>query len=176
MAGASSEPDTTTAPIGPGLVVLVVGPSGAGKDTVIRAARDRLAGETRYVFPRRVVTRAPNAAEDHDVLGPVDFEAQRARGAFALSWQAHGLCYGIPVQIDAAVRGRQSIVFNASRRVAPDARARYLNTGIVLIDAPLHVRAERLAARDRERPEDIAARLRARGRQFHSRRRRHCHR
>lgn len=42
-------------PIGPGRLVLVVGPSGAGKDTVLTLARDACRGTV--LFPRRVVTR-----------------------------------------------------------------------------------------------------------------------
>lgn len=147
------------APIGPGLVVPIVGPSGAGKDAIIQAVSDRLADNRRFVFPRRIVTRAPSAAEDHDTLTPDAFEAQLKRGAFALHWQAHGLNYGMPAQMDDAVRSGSSVVFNTSRRLVQAARARYLNTAVVLVDAPLQVRSARLAARDREGAIDAAARL-----------------
>jgi ribose 1,5-bisphosphokinase len=160
-ADASSEGGLPAAapPIGPGRVVLIVGPSGAGKDAVIREVRGRLVGDRRFVFPRRVVTRAPDANEDHDTLSSAAFADQLWRGAFALHWQAHGLHYGIPADIDDAVRRGMNVVFNASRRVASTARARYVNVAVVLIDAPLEVRIERLVARNRERAEDIATRL-----------------
>jgi ribose 1,5-bisphosphokinase len=152
-------PPEPAVPIGPGRVVLIVGPSGAGKDAVIGEVRGRLAGDGRFVFPRRIVTRHATSAEDHDTIAPAAFEAQLARGAFALHWQAHGLHYGIPADIDDAVRRGMNIVFNASRHVVSTARARYVNAAVVLIDAPLEVRIERLVARNRERAEDIAARL-----------------
>jgi ribose 1,5-bisphosphokinase len=152
-ASASSEP------IGPGRVVLVVGPSGAGKDALLGEAARRLGGDPRFLFPRRVVTREANAAEDHDTLTPAAFAAGLQRGAFALHWDAHGLSYGIPVEIDAAVRAGRSVVFNASRRVVSVARARYANSAVVLIDAPFQLRARRLATRDRERARDVDARL-----------------
>jgi ribose 1,5-bisphosphokinase len=158
MASASSSrPPAEGGPIGPGRVVLVVGPSGAGKDTVLQVVRARLAGDARFMFPRRVVTREANAAEDHDTVSAAEFAAQLERGAFALSWQAHGLSYGIPSAIDDAVRGGASVVFNASRGAVPAVRARYRNAAVVLIDAPLEIRAARLAARGRA--EDVAARL-----------------
>ena len=62
-------------------------------------------------------------------------------------------------EIDAAARAGRSVVFNASRRVVPVARARYANAAVVLIDAPLQLRARRLATRDRERARDVEARL-----------------
>jgi ribose 1,5-bisphosphokinase len=146
-------------PIGPGHVVLVVGPSGAGKDAVLREVVDRLGGDPRFLFPQRVVTRRSNAAEQHAVLTPAAFAAELQRGGFALHWEAHGLSYGIPVDIDVAARAGRCVVFNASRRAVPMARARYASAAVVLIDAPLELRARRLASRDRERARDIDARL-----------------
>ena len=39
------------------MLVLVVGPSGAGKDTLLDAAKQALADNGRFHFVRRVVTR-----------------------------------------------------------------------------------------------------------------------
>ncbi|MBN9309568.1 MAG: phosphonate metabolism protein/1,5-bisphosphokinase (PRPP-forming) PhnN, partial [Devosia sp.] len=76
-----------------GALVLVVGPSGAGKDTLIGAAKTALAGDPRFTFPRRVVTRqAMVELEDHDSIDAVEFSRQKLRGAYALDWEAHGLC------------------------------------------------------------------------------------
>lgn len=59
----------------PGRLDLVVGPSGAGKDMLIRLARAALACEPRYVFPRRLVTRPPSADEDNDPIDEAAFAA-----------------------------------------------------------------------------------------------------
>jgi ribose 1,5-bisphosphokinase len=113
-------------PLGPGRVTLVVGPSGAGKDAILQYVRERLAQDQRFVFPRRIVTRAVSAAEDHDVMSPDAFEARRQSGGFALHWQAHGLSYGISSQMDDTVRRGITVVFNASRQVVAEAKSRYV--------------------------------------------------
>jgi phosphonate metabolism protein PhnN/1,5-bisphosphokinase (PRPP-forming) len=140
-------------------VVLVVGPSGAGKDAILRAVRERLAGDTCFEFPRRIVTREGNVAEDHIAVMPKEFDDLVRRGTLAVHWQAHGLKYGISAEIDRSLRAGGCVLFNASRTVVPIVRARYANTAIALVDAPLALRVTRLAARDREAAHEIAARL-----------------
>lgn len=142
-----------------GLLVLVVGSSGAGKDALIAAARERLAGDHRFVFPRRLVTREPMAAlEDHETLSRAAFEAGRSTGSFALSWEAHGLGYALPVAVtDEIAQGRLAVV-NVSRRVVADARADY-PCRVVLVTADPALRAERLTRRGRESAADVEARM-----------------
>ena len=75
------------------MLVLVVGPSGSGKDTLLDAARQALADDPRFRFVRRVITRPADAGgEAHEAVHRSEF----ARRDFALQWQAHGLSYGIP--------------------------------------------------------------------------------
>lgn len=144
----------------PGALVLVVGPSGAGKDTLIGAARAALAGDPNFVFARRVITRdAVAALEDHDTIDVAGFEAAKARGDFALDWQAHGLCYGVPATIDTDIADGRTVVMNGSRRMIGDAQARYPRSLVALITADPAVRAKRLAGRGRETEAEIAARL-----------------
>lgn len=161
-AGASSDPaapPAAAAAIGPGRVVLVVGPSGAGKDSVLNVARTRLAGDSRFFFPRRIVTREADGSEDHATLSCEAFDALAARGGFALHWRAHGHRYGIPAEADEAVRTGRTVVFNASRQIVEPARERYAGVAVVMMDVPVEVRAARLAMRNRERAEQVLARL-----------------
>jgi ribose 1,5-bisphosphokinase len=159
MADKRSSEDGNATALGPGRVVLLVGPSGAGKDAVLMKARRRLAFRTDFTFPRRVVTREPGAAEDHDCVSLGEFNARLEQGRFALAWHAHGLSYGIPVEIDTAVRRGGSVVCNASRSIMLQARARYRNLAVVLVEAPAELRAQRLAGRQREGGQDLALRL-----------------
>jgi phosphonate metabolism protein PhnN/1,5-bisphosphokinase (PRPP-forming) len=142
------------------MLVLVVGPSGAGKDTLINAAKAALAGDPGFVFPRRVVTRPAVAAlEDHDSVSPEQFALQEANGAYALSWEAHGLRYGLPASLVPDLDAGRVVVMNGSRTMTGAAIERFPGTRIVLIEATPERRAERLAGRGRESAAEIRERL-----------------
>ncbi|MCP8937353.1 phosphonate metabolism protein/1,5-bisphosphokinase (PRPP-forming) PhnN [Alsobacter sp. SYSU M60028] len=145
----ASAPIRSAASIGPGALVLVVGPSGAGKDTLISVARSRLSGAPRFVFARRIVTRPSSAWEEHDTLTPEAFAAAEQAGRFCLSWRAHELSYGLPARLEDDVRAGRVVVANVSRSVVGAARARFARVICVAVTAPLEILAARLAARTR---------------------------
>jgi phosphonate metabolism protein PhnN/1,5-bisphosphokinase (PRPP-forming) len=141
------------------MLIAVVGPSGAGKDTLMAGARVALAQDTRFRFVRRAITRPAEAGgEDHEALTETDFITRRDAGGFALSWAAHGLHYGIPRDIEADIAARRVVIANLSRSVLLEASARY-RLRVLNISAPIELLAARLAARGRETATDIAARL-----------------
>ena len=135
------------AKIGPGQLVLVVGPSGAGKDTLLGRARQALAADDAVVFVRRIVTREASAHENNEQVTPEAFCAAKAAGAFAIDWEAHGLCYALPRTIDADIRAGRIVVANISRTVISALRAAYADVVVVSVTAPPKVLAARLAAR-----------------------------
>jgi ribose 1,5-bisphosphokinase len=140
--------------IGPGRLVLVIGPSGAGKDTLIRAARERLAGDRAFVFPRRVITRPPSSDEDNSAVDAATFAKIAAAGGFAISWDAHGLSYAIPAAIDLVIAEGRTVICNVSRTVIAAARRRYEHVLAIEVTAPPEILAARLAVR--ARPQDGA--------------------
>ncbi|TCQ78369.1 ribose 1,5-bisphosphokinase [Ochrobactrum sp. BH3] len=143
-----------------GCFVAVVGPSGAGKDTIMDAARVALAGDTRFHFVRRIITRPQMpGTEDHDSLDEAAFTKAADEGAFALHWQAHGLNYGLPKSLDDEIAEGTVVIANVSRRVLGDIRRLYAERSVVVISATPEVLAERLASRGRESREEITARL-----------------
>jgi ribose 1,5-bisphosphokinase len=135
--------------IGPGRLVLVVGPSGAGKDTLLGLARSACAEDTNVVFPRRVVTREASNFEENAQLSPDGFRVALARGDFAMHWEAHGHFYGLPRAIDDDIRAGRSVVVNVSRTVIDAARRAYANVTVIAITAPPEILAERLKMRAR---------------------------
>jgi phosphonate metabolism protein PhnN/1,5-bisphosphokinase (PRPP-forming) len=137
------------------MLVLVVGPSGAGKDTLLEAARQALAGDRRFRFVRRVITRPADAGgEAHEAVTSEEFAGRQ----FALQWQAHGLSYGIPADAIADIARGKVVVANASRTVVA-AAARRFPTRVIEVMASPDVLAKRLASRSREDAADVARRL-----------------
>jgi ribose 1,5-bisphosphokinase len=141
-----------------GLLVLVVGPSGAGKDTLLDAARAACAGDGTICFVRRGVTREASAAEDHESFSDAAFEQALADGAFSFWWEAHGLKYGVPASVEANLAAGLTVVCNVSRNIVADLRERYPQCCVVLITAPEDMRRARLAARVRTSDGDQAKR------------------
>jgi ribose 1,5-bisphosphokinase len=145
--------------IGPGRLILVVGPSGAGKDTLIGLARAACADDGNIVFPRRVVTREATSFEDNEQVSLDGFRQALARGDFAVHWQAHGHCYALPRAIDDDIRAHRTVVANVSRTVVDTMRRGYADVVVVSITAPPEILAARLAGRARDSDGKIADRL-----------------
>ena len=151
--------DVSPAAVGPGRLVLVVGPSGAGKDTLIGLARAASDGDGNIVFPRRVVTREATAFEDNAQVSFETFRQARDNGAFAVHWEAHGHGYALPRAIDDELRAGRTVVANVSRTVIEAMRRTYVDVVVVSITAPAEILGQRLAARARGSDGEIADRL-----------------
>lgn len=145
---------------GPGRLILVVGPSGAGKDTLIGLAQAACAGDGNIVFPQRVVTREASAHENNEAVSATVFGQMLAHGDFAFQWEAHGLRYGLPQSIVDDIRAGRAVVANVSRTIVESARRSYANVTVVSITAPSDVLAQRLAARARPSDGRLGDRLR----------------
>lgn len=140
------------------MIFAVVGPSGAGKDTLIAGA---MAARPDLRLVRRVITRPTEAGgEDFEGVSAQEFVLRQERGDFALHWQAHGLAYGIP---KAQVEGTGDVIFNGSRAALAAAMAAFPGLRVILVTAPDAVLAARLAARGRETASDIEVRLQRAG-------------
>jgi ribose 1,5-bisphosphokinase len=149
MSDTPAIPRSQLAAIGTGALILVVGPSGAGKDTLLGLARAACADDGDIVFARRVVTRESSSFEDNVQLSDEEFLAALGRGEFAMHWEAHGHRYGLPRAIDDDIRAGRTVVANVSRTVIEAMRQTYANVVVVAITAPADVLAQRLAMRAR---------------------------
>lgn len=140
-----------------GRLFAVVGPSGAGKDTLIDAART---ARPDLVIARRVITRPASAGgEDFEGVSIFEFTSRKVNGGFALDWKAHGLSYGIPAETLAKRDTGRDVLFNGSRAALDAAACRFPDLTVIRISAPSAVLMERLLARGRETREEIADRI-----------------
>jgi ribose 1,5-bisphosphokinase len=150
---------------GAGMFVCLVGPSGAGKDTLLRLVKIKLASQPTFSFPCRCVTRAASAHEDHLVLTESAYREGIAAGRFALAWRAHGLGYGIERDVLPALAAGGVVICNVSREAIGAAKANFPRVATVLVTADADILIARLLARGRETRADIDARV-ARNREF----------
>ena len=142
-----------------GKFFFVVGPSGAGKDSLIDGARQQL-DPAQFIFAKRTITRpADSGGEAHQACTQSEFDQLEQQGKFLITWQAHNLSYGLPsVLLDALATG-QHVIANGSRAMVAELNARVPHLVVVEIGAPTEILAQRLAQRGRESAGDVAKRL-----------------
>ncbi len=141
-------------------LVYVMGPSGAGKDSVLEAARRRLPVDAPIAFAHRYITRPADAGgENHVALTPAEFARRRAHGLFAFHWQAHGNDYGIGCEIEAWRAAGLTVVVSGSREHYEKLAGTDPGLHPVLITAPADTLKARLANRRREDAAAAAGRL-----------------
>lgn len=148
------------APVRRGHLVLLVGPSGAGKDSILDGARIELADDARFQFVQREITRPADAGgENHLPISWDAFCARSADGSYALAWEAHGHGYGVPATALHGLACGRSAIVNVSRGVIVSARAHFAPTRVIHVSVPKPILAQRLIERGREGAEDIERRL-----------------
>lgn len=145
-------------------LIYVIGPSGAGKDSVLHALRQtwpEVGSAHQAHWARRTITRPVQpGGEDHEAVDTPAFEQLRQHRAFGLHWQANALHYGIrTTELLGPLDQGRCVLVNGSRAHLPTLLAEWPDATVVHISAPPQVLAQRLAARGRETPEAIAARL-----------------
>jgi thymidine phosphorylase len=143
-----------------GIFFFVVGPSGAGKDSLIEGARAHLGDTGRYVFARRTITRPTGApGEDHNGVTEAQFRSSVSAGEFLITWDAHGLSYGLPVDLLAALSDGCNVIANGSRKMIRQLAGEVPRLIVVEVTASTDVLAARILARGRETALEARARV-----------------
>jgi ribose 1,5-bisphosphokinase len=141
-------------------LIYTMGPSGAGKDSLLAWLRLQLSAQAPVHFARRTIDRPVHAdGEQYESIPTTDFHAQAARNAFALHWSANSLHYGIRhTELDGLQRA-QWVLVNGSRAYLPTALERHPDMTVLHITASADVLRQRLLSRGRESPEMVEARV-----------------
>ena len=143
----------------PGCFFLVVGPSGAGKDSLMDGARAQLP-EKEFLFAKRVITRPPGmVGEDYVSCDPSTFTQKKNSGEFLVTWQAHGYQYGLEASLINHQQQGKHVLANGSRAMVNELSHTVDNLVVVLVTAPIDLLAKRLVKRGRETEAEIQKRL-----------------
>ncbi|WP_342655181.1 phosphonate metabolism protein/1,5-bisphosphokinase (PRPP-forming) PhnN [Pseudomonas sp. F3-2] len=143
-----------------GIFFFVVGPSGAGKDSLIEGARAHLGETGRYVFARRTITRPTGApGEDHNGVTDDQFRSSVSAGEFLITWEAHGLSYGLSTDLLTALSNGRNVIANGSRKMIRELAGLVPRLVVVEVTASVDVLAARILARGRETALQARARV-----------------
>lgn len=143
-----------------GIFFFIVGPSGAGKDALIEGARARLANTGHYVFARRIITRPSGApGEDHQGVTEAEFDALLHQRQFLITWQAHGLRYGLPASLCQQLADGLNVIANGSRTMIRELAGKVARLVVIEVTAPVEVLAARILGRGREDEQATRQRL-----------------
>ncbi len=140
-------------------IVLVVGPSGAGKDSLLRGARRYFGANGKLGFVRRYITRPPDASEDNYYIDPTGFLLLERADFFISTWRAHGNHYGIPRHTLEGERQHELLLISISRSAIADFERRYDLVSTIQVTVQEDILYERLVGRGRENGPEIEKRL-----------------
>ena len=141
-------------------LVIVIGPSGAGKDTLIADARVILADDPAFYFATREITRPSGiGGEQHTAISEEEFQQRSDAGIYAICWRAHDTWYGINQTIEDHIADGKVVVFNGSRAAIDEAKKRFPGVKIIFISIPEEILAERLTERGRETDAQVRERV-----------------
>lgn len=146
----------------PAPLIYVMGPSGAGKTRLIDYVRCKIDGRRSVAFSHRYITRPLGAGGDREnyiALSPAEFALYKARGLFALEWEAYGFDYGIGIEIAFWLRSGLTVVVDGSRAHFVSHKIDLAPIVPVLVTANRDALRRRLNARGRENRRSIEQRL-----------------
>lgn len=143
-----------------GRLIYVIGPSGAGKDSVLETLRERWSLPFATHWARRTITRPSGSpGEQHEAVDDDTFDALLQDRAFSLHWAANGLRYGIRNEELKPLFQGHWVFVNGSRGHLPELVRLWPDATIVHIGASSGTLQARLASRGRESAQAINGRM-----------------
>ena len=153
-------PIADKAATGAGCLILILGASGAGKDTLLSFAAQKLGERADIHFLQRAITRPEHDQSERFIsMTDVEFDKAVSSGGISFYWQANGLRYGLPRELVDRLERGEVVVVNGSRAACDDLRATFGCVQVVEIHVDPEVLTERLRNRGREAAHEIEARV-----------------
>ncbi|MFW9865643.1 MAG: hypothetical protein ACFFEN_06040 [Candidatus Thorarchaeota archaeon] len=135
----------------PGVLFLIVGNSGSGKDSIISELVKKYPSNLPPIHaPKRFITRPPSKFEDNISITNIKFKEIEKLGKFTLKWHIYELDYGISTDIENWLKKGHPVIINVSRTVIRKARKKYNNIKVIFIEVPFEITYQRIKNRKRE--------------------------
>lgn len=144
----------------PGILILVVGNSGSGKDSIIKGVVEKFPKSKMTIhLAQRYITRPPSEFEGNISISPNEFKEMEEKNLFALNWHIYGLNYGVSIKIDKWLENGDLVLVNVSRTIVEETRKIYKNIKVVFIEVPFEISLKRLKERGRENEQQLNMRI-----------------
>jgi guanylate kinase len=147
------------------MLVIISGPSGVGKDTIIQALRER-PRDPDYHYVVTCTTRARRPGEidgvSYQFLAPEEFRTLRESGGLLEANEVHGNWYGTPrAQVREALAAGHDVILKIDVQGAQQVKERVPNALLVFVVPPsLEALFDRLRARATETADQLELRQR----------------
>lgn len=132
-------------------IVLIVGASGVGKDTLLRGIKEKVDAN----FLKRYITREPDSNESNYYLDKNAFLTLKEKNYFISTWEAHENCYAIAKE---HIKNGVNII-SISRGAIKDFEKIFDEVATINITIPKELLRQRLLKRGRESKEQIEKRI-----------------
>lgn len=134
------------------IIILIVGASGVGKDSLLKIAKNELKN---FNFIKRYITRKADENEKNNFMSIKEFQKAKSEGFFISTWNAHGFYYGISKEdIKEGVN-----CISVSRGAIKDFEEKYENVITLHVSISRRELENRLTKRGRESADEIQKRL-----------------
>jgi ribose 1,5-bisphosphokinase len=141
-------------------LIYVMGPSGAGKDSLLDWLKNRLPPQSPIRFAKRTIDRPlQTLGEQHESVDSATFERLQQEKSFAMHWLANGRQYGVRHGELEPLQQRQWLLVNGSRAYLPEALRLFGGLTVLHITASPDILRARLLARQRESFDAVEARV-----------------
>ncbi len=135
-----------------GVLFLIVGNSGSGKDSIIEYVTNKVPGLRKI---KRYITRAPSNTENYHSINAEDFN----KSDYFICWQAYDKLYGVGNEVLEGLQQGRNYIVNISRKAIKKIMERWDNTYLIECVVPIMIITRRLNYRGRESPEEIQQRV-----------------